>query len=70
MLDALLPRPKDSNQENNESSSARQLFRKKLREGELDSKEIEIELDQPAIGVEIMAPPWNGGNDEPIAKYV
>ena len=57
ILDALLPRPKDSNQENNEPSSARQLFRKKLREGELDSKEIEIELDQPAIGVEIMAPP-------------
>ena len=57
VLDALLPRPKDSNQENSESSSARQLFRKKLREGELDSKEIEIELDQPAIGVEIMAPP-------------
>ena len=57
VLDALLPRPKDSTQENNESSSARQLFRKKLREGELDSKEIEIELDQPAIGVEIMAPP-------------
>ena len=57
VLDALLPGPKASNQENNESSSTRQLFRKKLREGELDSKEIEIELDQPAIGVEIMAPP-------------
>ena len=57
VLDALLPGPRASNQENNESSSARQLFRKKLREGELDSKEIEIELDQPAIGVEIMAPP-------------
>ena len=57
VLDALLPGPKASNQESNESSSARQLFRKKLREGELDSKEIEIELDQPAIGVEIMAPP-------------
>ena len=57
VLDALLPGPRASNQENNESSSARQLFRKKLREGELDSKEIEIDLDQPAIGVEIMAPP-------------
>ena len=57
VLDALLPGPKAPNQEHNESSSTRQLFRKKLREGELDSKEIEIELDQPAIGVEIMAPP-------------
>ena len=57
VLDALLPSPKAPNREHNESSSTRQLFRKKLREGELDSKEIEIELDQPAIGVEIMAPP-------------
>ena len=57
VLDALLPGPKAPNQEHNESSSTRQLFRKKLREGELDSKEIEIDLDQPAIGVEIMAPP-------------
>ena len=57
VLNALLPSPKASNQDDNAPSSTRQLFRKKLREGELDSKEIEIELDQPAIGVEIMAPP-------------
>ena len=57
VLNALLPSPKASNQADDAPSSTRQLFRKKLREGELDSKEIEIELDQPAIGVEIMAPP-------------
>ena len=57
VLNALLPSPKASNQDDEAPSSTRQLFRKKLREGELDSKEIEIELDQPAIGVEIMAPP-------------
>ena len=57
VLNALLPSPKASNQDDDAPSSTRQLFRKKLREGELDSKEIEIELDQPAIGVEIMAPP-------------
>lgn len=38
-------------------SSARQLFRKKLRAGELDDKEIEIEVSASPIGVEIMAPP-------------
>ncbi len=38
-------------------SSARQLLRKKLREGELDEREIEIELSSSPIGVEIMAPP-------------
>lgn len=40
-----------------EDSSTRQLFRKKLREGELDEKEIEIDLAAPNVGVEIMAPP-------------
>ena len=40
-----------------EDSSTRQLFRKKLREGELDEKEIEIDLVAPNVGVEIMAPP-------------
>jgi ATP-dependent HslUV protease ATP-binding subunit HslU len=38
-------------------SSTRQKFRKKLREGDLDEKEIEIELSASPVGVEIMAPP-------------
>ena len=38
-------------------TSTRQKLRKMLREGELDEREIEIELSGPAIGVEIMAPP-------------
>ena len=54
VLDALLPSPRNSE---SIESTTRQVFRKKLREGELDSKEIEIELHQPPIGVEIMAPP-------------
>ncbi|MDB5945569.1 MAG: hslU [Ramlibacter sp.] len=37
-------------------STARQAFRKKLREGELDAKEIEIELNEPRQQLEIMAP--------------
>ena len=40
-----------------ESASTRQKFRKMLREGKLDEREIEIELNVPAVGVEIMAPP-------------
>ncbi len=39
------------------SSGTRQKFRKKLREGDLDDREIEIELKSPGVGVEIMAPP-------------
>ena len=39
------------------SASTRQKFRKMLREGKLNEREIEIELSAPAIGVEIMAPP-------------
>ncbi len=41
----------------NNDSSTRQLFRKRLREGQLDDKEIEIEVAVASIGVEIMSPP-------------
>ncbi len=37
--------------------AGRQRFRKKLREGELDEQEIEVELTVPSVGVEIIAPP-------------
>ncbi len=40
-----------------DEGTARQRFRKKLREGDLDEKEIEIELSSPSMGVEIIAPP-------------
>ena len=61
ILDALLPEPRavgfGEDEAGNEDSTTRQMFRKKLREGELDDKEIEIELAQTPVGVEIMAPP-------------
>ncbi|MCK5697995.1 MAG: ATP-dependent protease ATPase subunit HslU [Gammaproteobacteria bacterium] len=48
----------DSTKNNSDSgNSTRQKFRKMLREGQLDDKEIEIEIKAPSIGVEIMAPP-------------
>ena len=56
ILDALLPSPRDGDDGAKESST-RQMFRKKLREGGLDDKEIEIDLEQLSVGVEIMAPP-------------
>ena len=56
VLDALLPPARGDDIENRESNT-RQLFRKKLREGDLDEKEIEIDLAAPTVGVEIMAPP-------------
>jgi ATP-dependent HslUV protease ATP-binding subunit HslU len=55
VLEALLPSARDA--DSDENSSTRQLFRKKLREGELDDKEVEMEVQATAIGVEIMAPP-------------
>lgn len=59
ILDCLLPKPKNvyGEEEQSQDSHTRQIFRKKLREGDLDDKEIEIDLAQPQIGVEIMAPP-------------
>ncbi|HTN35155.1 MAG TPA: ATP-dependent protease ATPase subunit HslU [Marinobacter sp.] len=59
ILDALLPPPRDFSEDSRRSqdSSTRQMFRKKLREGELDDKEIEIDLRNVSASVEIMAPP-------------
>ncbi|WP_413727403.1 HslU--HslV peptidase ATPase subunit [Sodalis sp. RH19] len=60
VLDVLIPPPKNNwgqPEETAEPSAARQNFRKKLREGQLDDKEIEINLAAAPMGVEIMAPP-------------
>ena len=56
ILDVLLPAARGSNSED-EASSTRQKFRKMLREGKLDDREIEIEVSDTRIGVEIMSPP-------------
>lgn len=58
LLDVLLrPARAVSEAQPNDASVTRQKFRKKLREGDLDDREIEIELTSPGLGVEIMAPP-------------
>ena len=59
ILDALLPPPKSIAPDDVDSSTSetRQKFRKRLREGTLDDKEIEIEVSVTPVGVEIMAPP-------------
>jgi ATP-dependent HslUV protease ATP-binding subunit HslU len=55
ILDILLPPARDT--ETDSSSTTRQLLRKKLREGDLDDKEIEVEISANVPGMEIMAPP-------------
>ncbi|MGB3726350.1 MAG: HslU--HslV peptidase ATPase subunit [Glaciecola sp.] len=59
ILDILIPPPENTfgDKEPAEERGARQVFRKKLREGDLDDKEIELDLALPQVGVEIMAPP-------------
>ena len=60
VLDALLPPARGMEGEElaeKTDSNTRQIFRKKLREGDLDEKEIEIKVSENAAGVEIMAPP-------------
>ncbi len=61
ILDALLPQARVSSfseeaSQSSTDSNTRQLFRKRLREGQLDDKEIEIEVAE-SMGVEIAAPP-------------
>ena len=70
ILDALLPEARSSSDEDASwsqdalagevgrgAATTRQVFRKRLREGKLDDREVEIELDAPQVGVEFMAPP-------------
>ncbi len=59
ILDVLLPQARtgEGDEVDDSQSSARQVFRKKLRQGELDDKEIEIKIAESPTGVEIMAPP-------------
>ncbi|TXH99148.1 MAG: ATP-dependent protease ATPase subunit HslU [Rhizobium sp.] len=61
ILDVLLPPPKDfgetSTQRATENGAARQVFRKRLREGQLDDTEIEIKLAASSPTVSLMAPP-------------
>lgn len=57
ILDILLPAARTEDSEEDKNSSTRQIFRKKLRQGELDDKEIEIDVAETSVGVEIMAPP-------------
>jgi ATP-dependent HslUV protease ATP-binding subunit HslU len=61
ILDALLPPARSigfaERAETTEDSATRQRFRKKVREGELDDKEIEIEIAATAAQMEILAPP-------------
>jgi ATP-dependent HslUV protease ATP-binding subunit HslU len=61
ILDVLLPQPRataaGAESEAGRESDTRQRFRKMLREGQLDEREVEVELRSMPMGVEIMAPP-------------
>ncbi len=61
ILDILLPPPRSTGREEEHQDQAyantRQKFRKKLREGDLDEREIDVEVTAPKSGVEIMTPP-------------
>ncbi|RAR63577.1 ATP-dependent HslUV protease ATP-binding subunit HslU [Onishia taeanensis] len=58
ILDALLPRPRGSEYDSaRDDTSTRQVFRKKLREGQLDDKEIDIEITPQSGGMDFNTPP-------------
>ncbi|SDN82769.1 ATP-dependent HslUV protease ATP-binding subunit HslU [Halomonas shengliensis] len=57
ILDALLPPPRGQEDQPRQESGTRQAFRKKLREGDLDDKEIDIEVSQQGPNLDIMTPP-------------
>ncbi|ALM51379.1 ATP-dependent protease ATPase subunit HslU [Halomonas huangheensis] len=57
VLDALLPPPRGQENEPREDSSTRQVFRKKLREGQLDDKEIDVQVSAQGPNIDIQTPP-------------
>ncbi|NEX61345.1 ATP-dependent protease ATPase subunit HslU [Noviherbaspirillum galbum] len=64
IIDILVPPPRDfgfsatpSNEGDTGNNTTRQTFRKRLREGALDDKEVEVEVADTAPSMEIMAPP-------------
>ncbi|MDN6180361.1 MAG: ATP-dependent protease ATPase subunit HslU [Halomonas subglaciescola] len=57
ILDALLPPPRGQEDKPREDGGTRQTFRKKLREGQLDDKEIDVELSAQGQHVDLMTPP-------------
>jgi ATP-dependent HslUV protease ATP-binding subunit HslU len=63
ILDALIPKARGAfdgepeNDDTDKSSATRQLYRKKLREGDLDDKEIEVDVSQGPVSMEFMGPP-------------
>ena len=57
LLDILLPPARGGESGESPDSNTRQIFRKKIREGELDDKEIELAVASQKLGMEIMTPP-------------
>jgi ATP-dependent HslUV protease ATP-binding subunit HslU len=59
ILDVLLPPPSDFEEDSRStvSSTTREKLRAKLRSGDMDDREIEIQVSAAPLGVEIMAPP-------------
>ena len=58
ILDVLLPTPQQGmGAEQRDNATTRQVLRKRLREGDLDDQEVEIEVDAAPIGFEVVSPP-------------
>ncbi|KAG0163883.1 hypothetical protein DFQ30_010828 [Apophysomyces sp. BC1015] len=62
ILDILLPQARpvgysSTSEESERENATRQTLRKRLREGQLDDKEIELDIEAPQVGMDIMGPP-------------
>ena len=57
ILDVLLPPPRSPTDDGRDMGNSRQVLRKRLREGDLDDNEVEIEMDALSVGFEIVSPP-------------
>ena len=57
ILDVLLPPPPRGTNGDRDNANTRQVLRKRLREGQMDDHDVEIEIDAAPVGLEVMSPP-------------
>ncbi len=71
LLDILLPSPQTTESTSEESrASTREFMRRKLRGGELDEREVNVELNESQVGIEIMTPPGLEGMGDQLQEVL
>ena len=69
LLNVLVPSPSGSNEEDN-GAQTREFMRRRLREGALNDKEVDVDLSETSVGIEIMTPPGLEGMGDQLQEVL